>query len=146
MALQVSQLVSKMKEESEGGSESLTGKQLQETISTLPQSQLSRVTDVLAMVWNGVAGLLGLPTLEPKLPRFVGPSILFPNWHRVKLALLKSIPTGTFIDVQFFAYHAISNDLPVDPRPLYTSSIVIERWGAAITTRELGSSSRFTRP
>jgi hypothetical protein len=146
MVTQVSRLVSKMKDESEGGSESPTRQQLREKIAALPQSQLSRANDVLAMIWNGVAGLPGLPTPEPKLPSFVGPSILFPNWHRVKLALLKSIPTGTFIDVQFFAYNKIGNDLPVDPRPLYTSSIVIERWGAAITTRKLVSSSRFTRP
>jgi hypothetical protein len=143
MDIQVSRLVSKMKEESKGDIESPTRKRLREKIAALPQSQLSRATDVLAMIWNGVTGMLGPPTPEPELP-FVAIPTLFLNWNRVKLALLKSIPTGTFIDVQFFAYNAIGNDLPVDPRPLYTSSIVIERWGAAITTRKLESSSRFT--
>ena len=140
--MQVSRLVSKMKEESEGDSESPTRKQLREKIATLSQSQLPRATDALAMIWNGVKGPLDLPTPEPKPPFFVKP--LYLNWHRVKLALLKSILTGTFIDVQFFAYNTIDDNLPVDPRPLYTSSIVIERWGAAITTRKL-ESSKFTR-
>jgi hypothetical protein len=145
MAIRVSRLVSKMKEESEGDIESPTRKQLREKIAALPQSQLSHANDVLAMIWSGVTGLLGLPTPEPKLPLILKP-IDFLNWHRVKLALLKSIPTGTFIDVQLFAYNAIDNGLPVDLKPLYTSSIVIERWGAAITTRELESPFRFTRP
>ena len=61
----------------------------------------------------------------------------------MKLALLKSIPTGTFIDVQFYAYNAISGDLPLDLKPVFTSSIVIEEWAAAITTRELKGSSPF---
>ena len=95
------------------------------------------------MIWNGVMGPLDLPTPEPKLVFSTKPTGYL-NWHRVRLALLKSIPTGIFIDVQFFSYNAISNNQPVDPRPLYTSSIVIEKWGAAITTRKLGSSSKFT--
>ena len=145
LVVQVSRLVSKMKEESEGDIESPIRRQLREKIAALSQSQLPRATDALAMIWNGVMGPLDLPAPEPKLRFFVKPAP-FLNWHRVKLALLKSIPTGTFIDVQFFAYNTIGNDLPVDPRPLYTSSIVIERWGAAITTRKLESSSKFTRP
>ena len=140
--VQVSRLVSKLKEESEGNSESPTRKQLRKKIAALSQSQLSRATDALTMIWNGVMGPLDLPAPEPKPPFFVKP-VLFLNWYRVKLALLKSISTGVFIDVQFFAYSTIDNDLPVNPRPLYTSSIVIERWGAAITTRKL-ESSKFT--
>ena len=139
--MQVSRLVSKMKEESEGDSESPTRKQLREKIAALSQSQLSRATDTLAMILNGVTGPLDLPTLEHKPPFFMRPFFL--TWYRVKLALLKSILTGTFIDVQFFAYNTIDDNLPVDPRPLYTSSIVIERWGAAITIRKL-ESSKFT--
>ena len=127
-----------MKEESEGGRESPTRKQLREKIAALSQSQLFRATDALTMTWHGVMGPLDLPMPEPKPPSIVKPTF-FLNWHRVKLALLKSIPTGTFIDIQFFACNAICNDLPVDPRPLYTSSIAVERWGAAITTRELES-------
>ena len=133
-----------MKEESKEGSEGPTRKQLQGKIATLSQSQLLRATDVLAMIWNGVIGPLDLSMPKPK-PLFFAKSTDFLNWPRVKLALLKSIPTGIFIDIQFFAHNAISNDLPVDPRPLYTSSIVIERWGAAIMTRKLESSFEFTR-
>ena len=145
LVVQVSRLVSKIKEESEGDTESPIRRQLREKIATLSQSQLPRATDALAMIWNGMMGPLDLPAQEPKLFFFVK-STDFLNWHRVKLALLKSIPTGTFIDVQFFAYNTTSNDLPADPRPLYTSSIVIERWGAAITTRKLEYPSKFARP
>jgi hypothetical protein len=133
--MQVSQLICKMKEESMGDVESITGKQLQEKIAALPQSRLARAVDVLAMIWNGVKGSLEPPTIEPKIAFSVAP-ILLPNWHRVKLALLKSIPTGTFIDVQFYACSAISNNLPLILRPLFTSSVVVEEWGPAITMRE----------
>jgi len=125
-----------MKEESGRDSETPIKKQLRETITALPQSRLPRAIDALAMIWNGVMDLRDGRMPEPKPLFFVKPTF-FLGWHRVKFALLKSIPTGIFIDVQFFAYNAIYNDLPVDPRPLYTSSIVIERWGAAITTRKL---------
>ena len=135
-----------IKEESRGDGESLTRKCLRDKIAALSQLQLSRAADILAMIWNGVMGSLDPPMQESKLAFFVEPALFNPNWHRVTLALLKSISTGTFIDVQFFAYNAIDNNLPVDPRPLYTSSIAIERWGAAITTRKLESSSRSTRP
>jgi len=133
--VQVSQLVSKMKEESKGETESATRKQLQEKIAALSQSHLARATDALAMIWNCVKEPVEPPTVELKFT-FPVASILFPNWHRVKLALLKSIPTGTFVDVQFYAFNAISSDLPLDPRPLFTSSIVIEEWAPAITTRK----------
>ena len=134
-----------MKEELRGDSETPMRKQLRETIAALSQSRLPRATDALAMIWNGMMGPLDLRTPEPKPVLFVKPTFSL-NWHRVKLALLKSIPTGTFIDVQFFVYSAIDNDLPVVPRPLYASRIVIERWGAAIATRKLKSLSKFTRP
>ena len=130
--MQVSRLVSKMKESED--TRSLIRKQLRVKIATLSQSQLPRTPDALAMIWNGVVGPLDLLAPEPK-PTFSPRLTLFPNWHRVKLALLKSISTGTFVDVRFHACNAISNNLPADPKPLFTSSIVIEKWGAAITTR-----------
>ena len=58
----------------------------------------------------------GVPPTEPKLTFSTTASIL-PSWHRVKLPLLKSIPTSCFIDIQPYAYHAIANNLPLDPRP-----------------------------
>jgi len=133
--MQVSRLVSKMKEESKANTESVTRKQLREKIAALSQPQVRRAADALAMIWNCVNGPLESHTTEPKFTFSITPT-LFPNWHRVKLALLKSIPTGAFIDVQFHAYNKISNDLPLEPRPLFTSSIVIEEWGPTITTRK----------
>jgi hypothetical protein len=142
--MQVSHLVGKIKEESAGNTESATRKQFREKIAALSQSQLLRATDTLAMIWDGMVVPPDIPALESKpSPSPKPPHSL--NRDRVKLALLKSISTGTFIDVEFFAYNAISNDLPVDPRPLYTSSIVIEGWGAAITTRKLESFSKSTQ-
>ena len=143
--MQVSRLVRKMKEESKGDTESVVKKRLLEKVAALTQSRLPRVADVLAMIWNGVVEPPDLPTPEPKSTPFTK-TTLFSNWHRVRLALLKSIPTGTFIDVQLFAYNALSHDLPVDLRPLYISSIVIERWGTAITTGKSESSSKLARP
>lgn len=128
---QVSQLVSKMKEESRGGAESPTRRQLLEKIATLPPSRLARTADVLTMIWNGVTGPLDLPTPEA-MPTSPTTFSLLPNWHRVKLALLKSISTGNFIDVHVYACSAIRGTLPLDPRPLFTSSIVVEEWGPAI--------------
>ena len=130
--MQVSRLIYKMKEESK---ESITRKRLREKIAALSQPRLARATDVLTMILDGMKGPLEPPPTEPEFT-FPTTSPISPNWHRVKLALLKSIPTGTFIDVQFYAYNAISNDLPLDPRPLFTSSIMIEEWGPAITTRK----------
>jgi len=63
--------------------------------------------------------------------------------HRMKIDLLESIPTGAFIDVQFYAYNAISEDLPCDPRPLFASGVFIEEWASAITTRKWEGFSRF---
>jgi len=133
--MEVSRLVYKMKEESKGVAESITRKQLREKIAALPQPRVTRATDALVMIMDGVKGLLKPPPMEPKLT-FSMTSSTFPNWHRVKLAILKSITAGCFIDVQFYAYNAIADDLPLDPRPLFTSSIIIEDWGPAITTRE----------
>jgi len=134
-----------MKEESGRDNETPIKKQLREAISALSQSRLPGAIDALSMIWNGVMELRDGRMPEPKPPFFVKPTFSL-NWYRLKLALLKSISTGTFIDMQFFAYNAIYNDLPVDPRPLYTSSIVIERWGAAVATRKSESLSRFTQP
>ena len=127
---QVSQLVRKIKEEST----SITMRQLQEKIASLSKSELERATDALAMIWDGLTGLQ-----KPPVPKqmFTSPGNFtpLPNWHRVKLALHKSILTGTFVDVQLYAYNAFSSNLPQDPTPLFTSSIVIEEWASSITTR-----------
>ena len=133
-----------MKDESTRGAESVTRRQLRDKIASLSQSELGHAADALVMIWDGVVGPLDPPqelkyTLSPKFT----PS---PNWHRVQLALLKSISTGTFVDIQFYAYNAIHNDLPRDLRPLFTSSIVIEEWAAAITTRELCGTSHSPNP
>ena len=137
--MQVSQLVYKIKEESNSSWGTVvtrsTRKRLQEKIAGLSQPQLARAMDTLALIWSGMIGPSETPMTRPALRFPVSPTT-FPNWHRVERALLKSIPTGTFIDAHFYAYNAISNDLPVDPRPLFTSSLVIEEWGPAITTRK----------
>jgi hypothetical protein len=125
-----------MKEESEIDDECDTMTQLLDKIASLSQSQLGRATDALSMIWNGLAGPLPSPVLKPKSAPAVECSLL-PNWHRVKLALFKSISTGAFIDVQFYAYNAIGDNSPLDPKPLFVSSIVIEEWAPAITTRKL---------
>ena len=133
--MQVSQLIRKLREESDRADESITRKQLRETIATLPQSQLVHAADALNMIWIGVNLPWEPPAATPNITFPVTPTIL-PHWHRMKIALLKSIPTGIFIDVQFYAYNAIIKDLPSDPRPLFTSSIAIEEWASAITTRK----------
>jgi len=140
--MQVSRLVSKMKEESGEDTEGAVRKQLREKITALTQSRLPRVADALVVIWNGVVGPLDLPAPEHDS---IAKATISLNRHVVKLALLKSILTGTFIDVQFFAYKTLSNGSPANPRPLYTSSIVIKRWGAAIATRESEPFSEFTQ-
>ena len=109
---------------------------LLEKITALSQLQLPRVKNALSLIWDGIAGRLDLPAAKPMstLPANFTPP---PNWHRVKLAILRSISTGTFIDVQLYAHNAISNNLPLDPKPLFTSSIVIEEWGSAISMCKL---------
>ena len=133
--MQASRLVYKMKDESKGVTEGVTRKRLREKIATLPQPRLASAMDALLMIWNEVKEPSELPTAQLGFTSPATPT-LFPNEHRVKLALLKSISTGTFIDVQFYAYNAIGNGLPLHPRPLFTSSIAIEEWGAEIATRE----------
>ena len=133
--MQVSHLVRKMKDESKVMTESTTRKHLREKIAGLPQLRLARAIDVLAMTWMGVTRSLDSPVNELKSAHSTLPAVL-PNWRRVKVALLKSIPTGTFIDVQFYAHNAIGNDLTLDPRPLFTSRIVIEDWGSTLVTRK----------
>jgi len=124
-----------MKEESAGGTGRVTHQQLKDKLAAFSQSQLTRAADALAMIWSGVSGPLDQLAPDPKSASPAAP-ILLPNWHRVRLALLKSISTGTFIDIQFYAYNAIGNNVPLDPRPLFTSSIVVEEWAPAITTRK----------
>ena len=147
---QVSQLVNKIKEESTGGTESVTRRQVQDMIASLSQSQLDRVSDVLAMIWDGMFGLLDLPpprsnsrspaksTQPPPPKRHKSEAPPPPNWDRMKFALLKSISTGTFVDVQFYAYNAIRNNLPLDPKPCFTSSIVIKELTPTIMERTYG--------
>ncbi|KAF9650003.1 hypothetical protein BDM02DRAFT_1689338 [Thelephora ganbajun] len=137
LSMQVSQLVKKMEEESKEGIESATRKQLRNKIASLSQPQVKRAKNALAMIWNCVKRPLEPPATVYKFTFSVTPT-LFPNWQRVKLALLKSISTGIFIDIQFYAYNKMGNDLPLDPKPLFTSSIVIEEWGPAITTQAVG--------
>ena len=152
--MQVSRLVSLMKEESKRSSESDTRTQLRNKIAALSQSQLARATDALSMIWDGVTGSLDLPAPGPKStsadsaqPSKWQRTIFFlsSNRQRVKLALLKSIPTGTFVDVQFYAYNGIRDGLPLDLKPVFTSSVMIEEWAPAITTRELGDPSQFAQ-
>lgn len=137
--MQISWIDSKMKEESKGGAESATKKQLWEKITTLSHSQS---THVLAALTASRKGPMRPPVAEPKLTSSTTPPF-FPNWHRVKRALLKSIYTGAFIDVQFYAYNAIYNNLPLYPRALFTSSIVIGDWGPRIMTRKQEGASQF---
>ena len=126
-----------------GGFGNATKQQLEEKITGLTQSGLARATDALVMIWNGVVGPLDPPTQAPK-PTFSPKFTALPNWDRIKLALLKSILTGTFIDVQFYAYNAIHDSLLVDLKPLFTSSIMIEEWAPAIATRKLeGNTSTY---
>ena len=141
--MQVPRLVCELEEESNGYTESATRKRLREKIAALPPPRLARAMDALCAVLVGVNGRLKPPRAEPRLTSTI--PLFFPHWHRVKLALLKSIHTGTFIDVQFYACNAVCNNVPLDPRPLFTSSIVIEEWGAAIATRKWGTQPQPTQ-
>ena len=132
---QVSILITKINEESKKCGEGVTRQRLREKIASLSQAQVGRAADALTMIWSCVNGPLG-PLAAPLKSTLTVPPTLLPNWHRVKLALLKSITTGIFIDAQFYAFNKTANNLPFDPKPLYISSIVIEEWGPAITTRE----------
>ena len=123
-----------MNEESKKRSEGATRNQLREKIASLSQPQVRRAADALSMIWTCVDG----PLKSPAIPLgYTFPvSNLFSNWHQMNLAFLKSIPTGVFIDAQFYAFSKINNGLPSDPKPLFISSIVIEEWGFAMTTRK----------
>ena len=147
---QVSQLVNKIKEGSTGGIEGATRRQVQDRVASLSQSQLNRVADVLAMIWDGMLGLLDIPPPPPNSTS-LAKSIQFPpsgrrrsgappppNWDRMKLALFKSISTRTFVEVKLNAYNAIHNTLPLDPKPLFTSSIVVKELTPSITERTRG--------
>ena len=135
LSIQVSLLVRMIKEESKGGTGSITRERLRGKIDTLSQQRFTHAVDVLTMILDGVRGSLKAPMAEIKFTPDMTPTP-FPNWYRMKIALYKSISTGIFIDLRFYAYNAIWSGLPLDPKPLFTSSIVIEEWGAAITTRK----------
>ena len=122
--------------------EGATRERLRKKIASLSLPQVRRAADALAMIWSCMAGPLESPAVQPKTA-FLTTVTHLPNWHRVKLAFLKSITTGVFIDVQFYAFNKIDDGLPRDPKPLYMSSIVIEEWGPAIATRESGGSTEF---
>lgn len=124
-----------MKDESKVMTESITRKRLRQKIAALPQPRLARAIDVLAMTWTGVKRPLDPHMTGSKSAHSI-PPVVPPNWHRVKLALLKSVPTGTFIDVQFYAHNATGNDLTLDPKPLFTSSVAIEEWWPSFVTRK----------
>ena len=136
--MEVSFLVRKMDRESNGREET-TRKQLRDKIASLSQSQGKRAADALALIWNCTAGPLA-PFAIPTTASGFALSTTddpFPNWQNMKLAFLKAIATGVFIDVQFYAYDKICDGSPVDPKPLHASSIVIEGWAPAIMTCEL---------
>ena len=142
--MEVSFLVSKMDKESNGREET-TRKQLRRKIASLSQPQVKRAADTLAMIWNSTKGPLpplAIPTAQ-SASTFSTTAARFPNWRNTKLAFLKAITTGVFIDVQFYAYNKTCDNSPVDPKPLYASSIVIEGWAPAIVTCELEGSSEF---
>jgi hypothetical protein len=113
-----------------------TTRQLQHKIASLSQSELAQYKDTLVLIWTCAAGPLDLPAWKPTTKLSTNLAAL-PNWLRVELALLKSIYTGIFIDIQFYAYNVVHRNFPLDPKPLFTSSIVIEEWGHVIITRKL---------
>ena len=124
-----------MNEESKMSTEGATRQRLREKIASLSQPQVGRARDALSMIWDYAKGPLKPPAAQPGFTSQVTPPLL-PNWHRVELALLKSIVTGVFIDTQFYAFNKTGGGLPLDPKPLFASSIVIEEWVPAITARE----------
>ena len=131
-----------MKKELKGNANYKTRRQLLDKIASLSQPQLERVADALAMIWSGATEPLN--SRPPKFKsNFPANLVLVANLPRVELALLKSISTGTFIDLQFHAYNAVSNNLPLDPKPLFASSIVIEDWRRTIATRKFEGFLQF---
>ena len=141
LSMQVSFLVQKMNEESKGGTEGTTRERLRNKIASLSQSQLKRSTDTLAMIWNYTKEPPKPPTTKPSESAVPVTPSSFPNWLRVQLALLKSMTTGIFIDLQFYAYSKVFNNLPLDPKPLYASSIVIKKLAPAISKGKSDGSS-----
>lgn len=136
--MQVSFLINKMNEEStKGDSEGATRKRLRKKIASLSQSQVRHATDALVMIWNYTREPLRPPTTKPN-PTV--PVTLTNLPLRVQLALFKSIDTGIFIDLQFYAYNKVSNDVPQEPNPLFISSIVSKKLLPAITMRKSGGS------
>ena len=120
-----------MKKESKGNANYTTRRQLLDKIASLSQPQLEGAADALAMIWSGPTEPLNSRPQKFK-SNFSANLVQVANLPRVELALLKSISTGTFIDLQFHAYSAVINDLPLDPKPLFASSIVIEEWRPSI--------------
>ena len=129
-----------MKEESTGDTESNTMSQLLDKIASMSQQQLVRATDALSMILSDATRPLDSLASEQNINLSATSTLVA---RRVELALLKSISTGTFIDVQFYAYNAISDGSPLEPKPLFTSSIVIEEWGPAIATRKFEGFFQF---
>ena len=142
--MQVSFLVRKMNEESKWTEEGAIRKQLRNKIASLSLPQTRRAAEALAMIWSRMTGPLESLVVQPKIAfSTIAIRFRFPNWHRVKLAFLKSIITGVFIDVQFYAFNKIDDGSPQGPKPLYTSSVVIEEWGPAIATCKSEESNGF---
>lgn len=134
LPIQVSILVTKMNEESKTPVRGGTREQLREKIASLSQLQVKRAADALSMILSYSNSPLKPPAAQPELASLAHTHFL--NWPRVKIAFLKSIATGIFIDSQIYAFNKAGNNLPCDPKPLFISSIMIEQWGPAITTRK----------
>jgi hypothetical protein len=135
LPIQVSKLVTKINEEAEWLAEGATRKRLREKIASLTLPEVTRAADALSMIWSYSNGPLDSLVTEAKstVPIMF---TFFPNWPHVKLAFLKSIITGVFLDAQFYAFNKICNNTPFDPKPLFISSIVIEEWSPAIMMRK----------
>lgn len=146
MSIQVSFLVNKIKNESEQGVDCATRKQLRDKITSLTLPQTRHATGALEMIWNHLQKPLDPPVPEPD-PVPSPESDPFPDWSLLKRALLKSISTGIFTDIQIHAYSKISNGIPRDPRPLFISSILIEGWWTTLATRGFEATIHlFTSP
>jgi hypothetical protein len=133
LPVQIPFLVDELKEESKEGAEGATRKRLRNKIASLSQQRAKYVMEALGMIWDSMKGPLrsSLPHSRFRPSATLAP---FPKFHRVQLALLKAITTGVFIDVQLYAYNKTSDCLPLDPKPLFASSVVIEGWMPAIAT------------
>ena len=94
------------------------------------------------MIWGGAKEPSDLPAPRPETNSSAVFSAIASS-RKVELALFKSISTGIFIDLQFHAYNVVSNNLPLDPKPLFASSIVIEDWRRTIATRKFEGFRQF---